>query len=269
MNNIINFNNKYEVISLVAQTANNVEVYKCKSLSDGEIVMIKIFPKNNIKRDFFSNECNINNIVKDFSVAKIICKDETDDFYFLVMQAGSVTLLDYILTNGPIEEIKCLRMFKPIMQTIAFMHSRKILHNDVKLENIVMNGESLYLIDFGLSEILADAHSDKEVGTQNYTAPEVLQRRPHGTASDIYSLGVTLFAALTGEYPFDSNSMFDYYQAQIRGDFNSLVLEECGISLNTIILLKRMLNPKPELRPDAVECLLSGFTNLPENINNV
>ena len=87
------------------------------------------------------------------------------------------------------------------------MHARKIIHRDIKLENVMIqiNKETttsdmkIKLVDFGLAEKLTqqDNKGRKRAGTVGYVAPEILKGDACGTASDIWSLGCLLYALLT------------------------------------------------------------------------
>lgn len=81
-----------------------------------------------------------------------------------------------------------------LCSAVAYLHSRQIVHRDIKPSNILIthNGESVKLIDFGLSD--SDAHSRLKdpAGSRYYAAPEVLHGAKGDASSDIYSLGVVL-----------------------------------------------------------------------------
>lgn len=248
---------KYQKVQSIALTENNVSVFECVDRDTGKNVVIKQLPKDRFSKEFFENECLINQLVIEQSVARIIEKDETNDSFFIVMEAGCCDLFRYIMDNGPIDYKRCMKLFKPIFKTISYMHSQHIIHNDIKLENIVVTDDNrLLLIDFGLSEVLSnEKHSDKYVGTMNYTAPEISQNKPHSYSSDIYSLGVVLFASITGEFPYYAENAYEYQMEQLSGNLNIHLLEEMNIPQHIIKLLTHMLSPNPNDRPTAVECL--------------
>lgn len=91
-----------------------------------------------------------------------------------------------------------------ILRALAYLHSYGICHQDIKPENILMaqvaaNQPQVKLIDFGLAEFRRKGLMG---GTPAYLAPEVLERKPFDERSDLYALGVLLYAALTGNNPF-------------------------------------------------------------------
>jgi serine/threonine protein kinase len=92
------------------------------------------------------------------------------------------------------------------------LHSRDVIHQDIKLENlIVMPSGWVKLTDFGLAEVLKPnqkVHSKK--GTFRYWTPKVILGQMHNHKADIWSIGVCLFAALAGAFPFDGQLEYDY-----------------------------------------------------------
>jgi serine/threonine protein kinase len=83
-----------------------------------------------------------------------------------------------------------------MLQALVYLQEKKIVHCDVKPENILQNrnGKNFYLADFGLSNYLANARSGR--GTPVYMAPETFERGEIGTTADIWSLGVVLLEVI-------------------------------------------------------------------------
>ncbi|CAJ1076168.1 myosin light chain kinase%2C smooth muscle isoform X1 [Xyrichtys novacula] len=97
-----------------------------------------------------------------------------------------------------------------ILEGIAYMHQQKIVHLDLKPENIVCvdtTGTSIKIIDFGLASKI-DGQTPLKVmhGTPEFVAPEVISYEPVGLATDMWSIGVICYILLSGESPFQGNS---------------------------------------------------------------
>lgn len=92
-----------------------------------------------------------------------------------------------------------------ILTALCYLHDREVVYRDLKPENVVIDedGHSM-LTDFGLSKQGVAGKMDTKTlcGTVEFMAPEILQRRGHGSAVDIYGLGALTFACLTGQPPF-------------------------------------------------------------------
>src|SRR5262245_13054024 len=108
----------------------------------------------------------------------------------------------------PLEPRDAARRFAGVADALGLAHKRRILHRDVKPGNILVGADgTLALTDFGLAKALDHASVDLTtraggfLGTLHYSSPEQALGRELGPASDLYSLGVTLFEAVAGQLP--------------------------------------------------------------------
>jgi serine/threonine protein kinase len=112
--------------------------------------------------------------------------------------------------HAPLSERVAQCVFFRLARALRGLHARAIWHRDIKLENILlMSGDladarAVKLSDFGLARRFERGVCDDEwVGSPRYAAPELLRREPYTAAVDVWALGVTLFAALTQNFPYD------------------------------------------------------------------
>jgi serine/threonine protein kinase len=139
--------------------------------------------------------------------------------HFVIDDMGQYLVMDYIEGDdlrqrmekeGPISENEAIRIGAAACDALAYLHSRKppILHRDIKLGNIKLSKDgNVYLVDFGLAK-MAWEHEETMTGaramTPGYSPPEQYGSARTDARSDIYSLGATLYAAITGVIPEDS-----------------------------------------------------------------
>jgi serine/threonine protein kinase len=138
-------------------------------------------------------------------------------------------------------------LFKQIIEAIGYIHSRSIVHRDIKLDNILLDGKGNVKIgDFGVSRLVKKGEIMREqCGTPAYIAPEILRDRGYqGFKVDIWSAGVVLFSMLYGSVPFKASNMSELHELIIRGKFN---LKE-DVSEKGRDLIKGMLERDPKKR---------------------
>lgn len=128
---------------------------------------------------------------------------------FIVLQyVEGFTLAEIVERSGRLEPKEAARIGRDVARALAAAHAQGIVHRDVKPENVLVseNGE-VRLTDFGVA--LDPAQGEKAgglVGTPHYISPEQAEGRVPDARSDLYSLGATLYAAITGRTPFQGDT---------------------------------------------------------------
>lgn len=137
-------------------------------------------------------------------------RQDGDGDHWIVMEYVAGETLDAILRrspNGlPVETIR--KWLKGMTDGIAYLHSRGLVHRDMKPANMFMENGIVKIGDVGLSKFISPSrHSaqTQSVGTVHYMAPEVAKGK-YGREVDVYAMGVILYEMLTGELPFDGES---------------------------------------------------------------
>lgn len=168
----------------------------------------------------------------------------------IVMQlVDSTPLSDLLREHGSFTPSETARIGAEVASALAAAHALKIVHRDVKPGNILIAGDGSALIsDFGISHALGDATITATGlihGTPAYLAPEVARGLPTSFASDVFSLGATLYATVEGEPPFgtDSNPMALLHRVS-RGGYPAP--QRAG---PLAPLLRKMLASHPKRRP--------------------
>lgn len=119
-------------------------------------------------------------------------------------------------------EDQILEWFTQICLAIKHVHDRKILHRDLKSQNIFLTKTKwVKLGDFGIAKVLqhTQAVAKTVVGTPYYLSPEIIKNNPYSFASDIWSLGVLLYEMCALRPPFDAGSLHELAEKIVKGKY--------------------------------------------------
>lgn len=120
-------------------------------------------------------------------------------------------MFEFINWNGALKEDEAMFYFRQLMGALEYCHSLNICHRDLKPENILLKGNGqVKIADFGMAALQQNPHHQLQTacGSPHYAAPELLRHQPYkGSAVDIWSMGVILYAMLAGRLPFDDHDM--------------------------------------------------------------
>jgi tetratricopeptide (TPR) repeat protein len=131
-----------------------------------------------------------------------------------------------------------------VLQALAYLHRRNIIHRDVKPDNVLVAGDKLKVLDFGLS-IAPGQKFHKAEGTIHYIAPEVMQGGPVTVAADFYAVGVIAYQLFSGRLPFTSNRP-DLLVKEIMREVPDLT--EMNVPGELKIVFRRLLAKNPAAR---------------------
>lgn len=154
-------------------------------------------------------------------------------------------------------ENQILTWFVQISLALKHVHDRKILHRDLKSQNIfLMKDGTIKLGDFGIAKVLNQTMDNAKtmVGTPFYLSPELIDSKPYNFKSDIWSLGVLLYEMCQLEPPFVSNSIHGLALKIVRGVYPPIGNE---YSRDLKILIASLLAVDPKQRPNINEILKS------------
>jgi len=148
---------------------------------------------------------------------------ETDDAYFLVFEFKEANLHTFIKHHRLGEE-EVRKLFKQLVQAVAFLHKHKVAHRDIKIENILVDEDgTLCLCDFGFAmRVMPNVESKEWCGSPHTVAPEILRRQPYSPeAVDVWAIGSVLYTLLCGAFPFGAASPTDVHERIKQGRFHS------------------------------------------------
>ena len=159
------------------------------------------------------------------------------------------SLAELIRRHGPLPEQRVAEMGVRVLAALAMAHAQGVVHRDVKPGNVLLDGSRVVLTDFGIAAVSSDTTvTDSVIGSPEYLAPERVNGQPASPASDLWSLGVTLSAALRGESPFQRSDTQSTLAAVMT--YEPAPIPQAP---NLWPVIEAMLHKDPRRRPTAAQ----------------
>ena len=194
-----------------------------------EKVAIKLLEKNKI-----TEKSDLERIFREMSIVKTLNHPnivktheifDNEKYYFMIMDyCPGGELFDYIVKKIRLNEEESSFFFYQIINAVEYIHSKGIVHRDLKPENLLLNDKNkLKIIDFGLSNYFFP-DSEKNLlktpcGSPCYAAPEMVSGNNYnGFKTDIWAIGIILYAMLVGYLPFEDNDNDILFQKILECD---------------------------------------------------
>ena len=197
------------------------------------------------------------------NIIKMVDWFEDDEHIFIVMElAAGGDLCDKIVNSGTFSEKVTTAIFCQILLAVNYIHSKGIVHCDIKPENILCmssdDDATVKVTDFGFAQ--NDEGKDRHIlqprGTMTYCAPEVLGGEAFDSKADMWSLGVLLYCMLAGKAPFGQNqprSQLLRKALKCQLDFSHDVFS--AVSADAQDLIRRLVVVSPQDRLSAADAL--------------
>ena len=164
-----------------------------------------------------------------------------------------LSLHDHVLEEGPVRGADLLWFAGCLAEGLDAVHAVGVLHRDVKPSNVLMEGRTPVLIDFGLAKLADDPRMTQAgwlIGTPGYLAPEILHGDDATEASDVHAWAATVAYAGTGRAPFGRGPSAAVMDRVRRGEHDL-----SGLTGDLARVVAAALDPEPENRPELWEVL--------------
>ena len=184
------------------------------------------------------------------NIVPIHSVEEHGDIVFFVMGfVDGETLTQRVRRTGPLSARDGSKLLQELAWALAYAHSAGVIHRDVKPDNVLIDRASAraILTDFGIARVIdsASAGLGEIVGTAQFMSPEQAAGGPVDRRSDLYSLGVTAFYALTGRLPFDSPTLVGFLGKHLTEPAPPLATVRDGLPPKLAAAVDRCLAKNP------------------------
>ncbi len=266
-------NGRYAVLKRLGEGGKGV-VYKARDTVLNRLVAIKILKSEAISDEAYSRfmteaqavaKLNHPNIVSIYDIGK----EDGKQFFVLEFVDGE-SLRDLMQTypEGKCDVETVLRIGLDVCSALQYAHSDKILHRDVKPENVMITRDgTAKLMDFGLAKMVGQPRVTQEgviVGTVAYVAPEAAIGKSVDARSDLYSFGVVLYESLGGKPPFSGDDPIKTIFGHIHDHPVPLVKLNPEVPQALADCIMKLLEKNPEDRYQSAADLSKEFREISE-----
>lgn len=252
----------YELLDTIGQGAFSI-VKIVRHTEINQYFACKIVPRarinDRLSRARFEMEIRVNQQIHHPGIVELLdLFEDNNNFYLILEFCSNGELFSYITEREKLSESDSKPIIRQLLEVIKYYQSMNVSHRDLKPENLLIGQDGkIKIADFGMATFMnRDGTVQESCGSPCYTSPECLSYTKYdGKATDMWSLGVIMYAMLTGKIPWtatDKQTMFE----QIRhGDFEIPMT----LSRECVNLLSGLMRVSPRQRMTVDEALASPW----------
>ncbi|XP_043965421.1 striated muscle preferentially expressed protein kinase-like isoform X4 [Gambusia affinis] len=238
-------------------------IRECRENATGKIYMAKIVPYSQESKQEVLKEYEI---LKSLHNEKVMALHEayiTPRYLVLVAEYCTGKELLFSLTDRfRYSEDDVVGYLVQILQAVEYLHSRRVLHLDLRPENIlVTNLNVVRIVDFGSAQSFNPLNLEPQgtrAGTLEYMAPEMVKGEVVGPPADIWTVGVVTYIMLSGRLPFEDKDRRQVESKILMAKFDPSKLYP-NVSQSASVFLKKMLSSYPWARPTTRDCFTQAW----------
>ncbi|HZS76789.1 MAG TPA: serine/threonine-protein kinase [Ktedonobacteraceae bacterium] len=236
-------------------------VYLGYNVYTQERVAIKMVASDSPHLEFFTREVYFMQAMNHDCILPCLDAGQYGPYHYMVMPYLGGGTLEDLIEERPLTLEETQILLEQLSSALSYMHAHGIVHRDIKPTNILFDENYLlYLADFGISSTLGEKpiHNGQVMGTAQYIAPEVLDGYLD-ERSDIYSVGILLYQALTGHLPFDGENRWKICLQHKEQKPLALSIYNPAIPHAVEQVILRALEKDPNARYQSMKELFAAF----------
>jgi tRNA A-37 threonylcarbamoyl transferase component Bud32/CheY-like chemotaxis protein len=205
-------------------------------------------------RERFTREARIAAALQHPNIVTVYDAGEVDGLLYLAMQyIEGFDLAAMLRKEGRLRPYRAVDVCRQVAAALDAAHALGLIHRDVKPANVLIEGRTAFLTDFGLTKRLDGTHTELTragdvVGTIHYVAPEQIEGNPVTARSDVYSLGCLLYHCLTGKVPFERDTDVAVIYAHLSEEPPKLTAVRPELASGLDAVIAKALDKSPDRR---------------------
>lgn len=190
-------------------------------------------------------------------IATIYAVDQQDGQMYIAMELVEGESLAELISGAKISRSDAIRATRQVAEALAEAHAKGIVHRDIKPENIIVLPRAVKVLDFGIAKHVGVAKTSENatltqggmiLGTPYYMSPEQALGKPVDGRTDLFSLGVVLYEALSSQRPFKGETVTETIVQIVMTDPPDITTVVPSVPLTLAEVVRKCLQKKPENR---------------------
>ncbi len=212
----------YEVLALLGRGGMG-EVFKVRNVITDRVEAMKVLLQDAGQAaelaDRFGHEIKVLASLEHPNIASLRTALRVDDHLVMIMEMVEGSSLDHVIRAGPLGVAQGVHYVAQVLDALSYAHAHGVIHRDIKPSNILVTAaQTAKLTDFGIASRAGDPRltaTGMTLGSLYYMSPEQVESLPLDQRSDLYSVGVTLYEALTGKLPIDGSNFYEVMKGHL------------------------------------------------------
>jgi serine/threonine-protein kinase len=261
---------QYQLTDVLARSG-MASIFKAIDSATGDSVVLKIphpqFESDVVFFERFRREEELGLRLEHPNIVRVLRPKEKSRMYIVMEFVEGKSLRALMQASKPMATETALGLVIPVCEALAYMHERKVVHRDMKPENILVTAAGCpKILDFGIAfdasaRRLTWAGLSNTIGTPDYMAPEQIGGRRGDARTDVYAVGTILYEMLTGELPYSSANPHALLRAKANEDPTPPSYYVPGFDRSLEAILLKALERSPRDRYAGANELLADLRN--------